>query len=415
VKKLLILVCMVSMLVVASVSALAIEITFWTMDNAPSVEQVAWMEAKAADFEAQTGIKVNYEEVGWDMQAINNAIATGEGAQVFQVGTTQNAMYAATGQLVELNIDEFGGADRFAEASLASTMYNGGYYGVPWFAETRCLYYNTEMLDQAGVEPPQTWDEVKEVGQQIVGEFGEGSAIAIAGTAAWDLQHNYAILLWSFGGEWLNEDNSRAIFGSQAGYDAMDYWVSLVDEGLADRACAEYNQPQADAAFINGDAAMGILTPNQISQIAHDNPDLQYDIVEPPAGPEGRAAFAGGSNLVIRSSARAEEIEAAKAWVKFLLRDENLLSYNQDLTKFLPATVDALEDPFYDEHPMSVFKKTLGYATAYPSIPEWGEIEVTYRTYASQVLTDYINGNFDENTSKEYMDAAAAEVSSILR
>src|SRR5690554_6731484 len=170
--------CMVSMLILVSASAFAIEITFWAMNNAPSQAHVTWMEERAAEFEAETGIKVNFEEVGWDMQNINNAIATGEGAQVFQVGTTQNAMYAATGQLVELNIDEFGGAGKFAEASLASTMYNGGHYGIPWFAETRCLFYNTDMLEEAGVEVPQTWDEVKEVGHKIIDVFGEGSGIA---------------------------------------------------------------------------------------------------------------------------------------------------------------------------------------------------------------------------------------------
>lgn len=42
-----------------------------------------------------------------------NAIITGEGAHVFQLGTTQNPYFAGTGGLVEIDIDEFGGADSF--------------------------------------------------------------------------------------------------------------------------------------------------------------------------------------------------------------------------------------------------------------------------------------------------------------
>ena len=49
---------------------------------------------------------------------------------------------------------------------------------------------------------------------------------------------------------------TEAIFNSAAGVRAMNYWVSLVDTGLASKACAEYNQPQADAAFISGETAM---------------------------------------------------------------------------------------------------------------------------------------------------------------
>ncbi|MFW6035794.1 MAG: extracellular solute-binding protein [Halothermotrichaceae bacterium] len=413
-KKLVIFVSLVTMLVVASLGALAVEITFWAMPNAPSEAHYDWMEEKAAEFEAETGIKVNFEETAWDMQDINNAIATGEGAEVFQVGTTQNAQYAATEQLVDLNIEDFGGADSFAEASLASTKYNGEYYGVPWFAETRCLYYNKDMFEQAGAEVPETWTELKAEGQKIVDELGEGTAVAIAGTAAWDLQHNFSYLLWSNGGDWLNDENTKAVFNDEAGYEAMEYYVSLVDDGLASEACAEYNQPQADAAFINGEAAMGILTPNQVSHIADENPELNYGVAEPPAGPEGRASFAGGSNLVIRSNTSQMKIEAAKAWVQFLIQKGNAMEYAKDLTKFLPATKEALNDPYYDDGVMATFKKTLGYATAYPSIPEWGQIEVAYRTYAGNVLTDYINGDYDEDTAEEYMDQAADEINSSI-
>ena len=49
-----------------------------------------------------------------------NALITGEGAHVFQLGTTWNPQYPETGGLVEIDINEFGGADRFFAANLES-------------------------------------------------------------------------------------------------------------------------------------------------------------------------------------------------------------------------------------------------------------------------------------------------------
>lgn len=415
-RKSLILLFLAAFVVFVITAAGATELTFWSMPNAPSDLQREWMEEKAAEFEAETGFKIVFEEIAWGevMQRITNAITTGEGAQVFQVGTTQNPFFAGTGGLVEMDISEFGGADAFMDANLKSCTLDGKYYGVPWFAETRALFINTEMFEEAGVEPPQTWEELMEVGKKIVEVHGEGTAIATAGTGAWDIIHNWAILLWSHGGEMLTEDNSEVAFNSEAGYKAMDYWVNLVKSGLASKACAEYNQPQADSAFINGNVAMCIMGPWNVANIEDENPDLPYTVVEPPAGPEGRAAFSGGSNLVIRSNITAEEKDAALAWIKFLLRKENVVEYTKDLTHFIPATKDAFTDPYYDKGIWKVFKKTLGYATAYPPIVEWGQLENAVKLSFSNVLTDYINGDYGENSSEEYLDQAAAEVNDIL-
>ncbi|MEJ6949531.1 extracellular solute-binding protein [Natronospora cellulosivora (SeqCode)] len=414
-KKSLILLTVVLTLVVATTIASAVEITFWSMDNAPSAIHTAWMNEQAEIFEAETGIKVNFEEIGWgDGPLIMNAIITGEGAHVFQLGTTWNPEYASTGGLLEIDMDDFGGADSFFEANLESTTLDGVNYGVPWFAETRVLFYNVDMFEEAGVEPPQTYLDLVDVGLEIVDTFGEGRAIATAGTGAWDLIHNWAIILWAHGGDMLNQDNTAAVFNSAAGERAMNYWVNLVANGLADEACAEYNQPQADSAFINEDAAMAFMGPWNIANIMDQNPDLNFDIVEPPAGPFGRASFSGGSNLAIRNNAPAEELEAAKAWVAYLVSDEVLADYTKNLSMMIPANKAALDDPYYDSELWQTFITTLGYATAYPPLAEWGPIEGAIQGNFGQVLSDYVDGNFTSTTAKEYLDAAAAEVNNIL-
>ncbi len=414
--KRIVLACAV-LLVVASVSVAAAapkEITFWVMPNAPDETHTVWLDKQAKEFEAETGVKVKWEIVGWGdaWQRIVAAIATGEGADVTQVGTTWNPQLAATGGLEKVNIAEFGGASAFMKANLDSTTYKGENYGVPWFAETRCLFYNKDMFAQAKVEPPQTYDELITVGKAITKALGPGKAIALAGTNAWDLIHNWAIVLWANGGDLVDVAKKKAIFNSDAGVQAMKWYVSLVETGLADKACAEYNQPQADAAFINGNVAMCFMGPWNIAGIEHDNPKLNYGIVEPPKGPKGRASFSGGSNLAILKASKNKD--AAKAWVKFLLRDAKMVEYTQNLTHMLPATIAAFNDPYYSSGVWKTFKTTLGYATAYPPLGVWGDIENAIVAEFKNVLSDYVAGKYKADQVKKYLDAAAAKVDEAL-
>lgn len=408
---------MLLVVVLATMAFAKTEITFWAMNNAPSERNIPWMEQKAAEFEQETGIRVKFEEIGWGeaWQKITTAVTIGEGAHVMQVGTTWTPFFAGTGGLVELDIKDFGGRSAYMKANLTSTTLDGKYFGIPWIAETRVLFYNTQMFTQAGVEPPQTWEELVTVGHKIVDVYGPGTAIALAGTNAWDLIHNWAIMLWSRGGDMLNYKNTKAIFNSDAGVEAMLYYVDLVGQGLASKACAEYNQPQADSAFINGDVAMCFMGPWNISGIENDNPELPYAVVQPPAGLFGRAAFSGGSNLIIRANASKAEIAAAKEWIKFLVRTENLVDYTQNLSHMLPASIEAFLDPYYDQGVWKVFKETLGYSTAYPPLVEWGRIETIIDTNFKNILSDYVNGEDADTVVNKYLDAACAEIDQLLK
>jgi len=405
---------MIIVLLAATNAKLGGKITFWAMPNAPNDVHVAWMQKKAAEFEAKTGTKVTFEEVGWGdaWPKISVALQTGEGADAFQVGTTWNPQFAATGGLSELNIAEFGGKNAYMKANLDSCTYKGKYYGVPWFAETRCLFYNKDIFKEVGVQPPKTTAELIEVGKKIVAKKGKGTAIAIAGTTAWDLLHNWAIILYQNGGTLLSADNKKAVFNSQAGIDAMKWYVSLVQLDLAAKACAEYNQPQADAAFINGNVAMCYMGPWNIAGILHDNPNLNYGVVEPPVGPKGKGSFSGGSNIVVLKASKMQK--QAKAWINFLVDEANLIDYTKNLSKMLPAKVNAFNDPYYNQGDWKTFKTTLGYATAYPPLGVWGSIETAIVDNFKNVLSDYVNGKYKDDTAKKYLDKAAKQVDAAL-
>lgn len=394
-----------------------IQIEMQAMNDAPSDPLNDWMDEKTKEFEQETGIEVEFTEISWgeEMQRIPLALEDGEGPNVMQVGTTQNAFFADVGGVLEIDIDEFGGEDNFIPGIWDYTELEGKHYGVPWFAETRIFYYNTEMFAEAGLEgPPETWDELVAVGEQITDEHGEGSAIAVAGTEAWDLIHNWSILLWSYGGEFLNDNNSEAVFNGESGIETLEYYVDLFDKELATDECLEYNQPQVDSDFINGDVAMAFMGPWNVIDIEEENPDLPYSVARPPAGSVGRQAILGGSNLIIRENGASEgEIVASKAWIKFLLRDEQQVDYNQ-LVAMLPVVESAYEDSYYQEPEWQEFKDTLEHTRTYPSIPVWMDIEQSIVDKYIDILETYSEGDYSKNTVGDNLNEAAKEVDELL-
>lgn len=140
---------------------------------------------------------------------------------------------------------------------------------------------------------------------------------------------------------------------------------------------------------------------------------LNYGVVEPPCGPKARAAFSGGSNLAILSGSKAEE--DAKAWIKFLLRKDSLVSYTSDLTYMLPATVEAFDDPAFATEMYKPFKAALEYATAYPPLGVWGTMENDITVAFKAIFTDYVTGKLGADGVKKHLDDAARRVDDALK
>ena len=135
-------------------------IEVWAMGTEGEVLQ----DFAAAFTEANPDAKVEVTAVPWDgaHDKIANAIAAGETPDVSLIGTTWMGEFAEAGgidPMPEGLVDE---ADFFPGA-WESTEVGGTSYGVPWYVETRALYYRTDLAEQAGwSQPPATWDELRQ-------------------------------------------------------------------------------------------------------------------------------------------------------------------------------------------------------------------------------------------------------------
>ena len=130
------------------------------------------------------------------------------------------AKYVTNGYLAPL--EEAGGvpadADDFVPRFMdrirydGERLYQGDLYGLPLSGDVNVLYYNTELLVQAGLDPdkpPQTWDEFMAYAKALTkdGVYGTGwlGVQGDASTWAW------ATYLFSMGGDFFDENDRPGV------------------------------------------------------------------------------------------------------------------------------------------------------------------------------------------------------------
>ena len=156
-----------------------VTLTLWTMPNSPKPKED--LQKMVAPFTAKTGVNVDVQEVGWDVQfdRIRNAAVSGEGPDITQAGTTQVPFFAALGGFNDLskNVEDIGGKGAYASGIWNTTQVEGqeGTWAIPWFTEARSIYYRKDVLEKAGVDPATAFKDLDVVQGHAAGDQGQGA------------------------------------------------------------------------------------------------------------------------------------------------------------------------------------------------------------------------------------------------
>jgi multiple sugar transport system substrate-binding protein len=259
-------------LLLAAVSALAISTSTAFADtelNALFMSQAAYSEQNikdmTAEFEASNpGVTVNMEFVPYE--ALHDKIVASIGAgdngyDVVLFDVIWPAEFAVRGFLTDLServpadLD-----DQIFDGAWTTVEYNNAKYGMPWILDTKYLYYNTEILEKAGIKnPPTTWDELL-VQARVVKEKG---LVEYPLVWSWSQSEamicDYTTLLSAFGGEFFNDNDPKSpAFNSGGSLKAVEYMAGSLSEGLTNPSSTEYFEEDVRRVFSNGDAAFAL-------------------------------------------------------------------------------------------------------------------------------------------------------------
>ncbi|QTD41028.1 ABC transporter substrate-binding protein [Sporosarcina sp. Te-1] len=235
--------------------------------------------------------------------------------------------------------------DVFREAN----MWDGKFYSMPFNKSTRVLFYNKELLEEAGVAAPTNWDELKSAADKLT-TTKDGKNIVGMG---FENGVGMELIMWvkQAGGDFIDEKNRKVLFNSPEGIEALSFINSMIQDGTA-RLAGE--DGYMSGPFTRGDVAMYIGSNAGIAFVANDaEGNIEWTTAPVPDGKKKASAFMG-TNVAMFNSATDEEKAAAWEYMKFLISKENTTYWARN-TGYLPVRYSALQSEewkkFIEENP----------------------------------------------------------------
>lgn len=331
------------------------------------------------EFNAQSDT-VEVQLVYMPPENFNTQVAVGnlssEMGDILRIDNPNTVGFAASGVLADLTeyYDDWDGAN-FLEGPVESAVYEDKIYGIP--AESNCiaLFYNKSMLENADVEVPSTWSELKSAAKKLSRD--DCSGFAMCAQAGEEGAFQYVPFLWS-----LERDVTN--LGSDKGVEALTFLNGLVEDGSMSLDCLNYSQADVAKQFAAGNCAMMINGPWNVSVVKNDNPELDFGIALLPKADDGEyASCLGGENLCISANA---DVEACWEFVSWFCSKEVNERYVMDMGKFSPRA-DADKEAMYEgDEMMMTFAEEMQYAYPRNNL-SWNEISKQIQTMIQETYT----------------------------
>ena len=328
------------------------------------------------------GVRVQVQQIPWTAahEKLLTAFVGGSPPDLAQLGNTWIPEFAAIGALRPLD-DRIAASRALSRSSYFEGIWqtnaiSGRMFGIPWYVDTRVLFYRPDLLRAAGyAEPPRTWPAWRDAMERIRKRSG-GSAYAILlPTNEWE---QLTILGLQRSSPLLADGGRRGAFAGPEFAGAADWYVGLFRDALA--PVVSYTQlgnPYQE--FARGYFAMWITGPWNLGEFRRRLPAAQQDLwmtaplpAPDAASPWPGTSFAGGSSLAIfRASPRAE---AAWLFAEYL-SDPDVQRRFYELAGDLPARREAWDSaPLAGDIKAAAFRAQLARVEPLPRVPEWEQI-----------------------------------------
>ncbi|ACU75741.1 extracellular solute-binding protein family 1 [Catenulispora acidiphila DSM 44928] len=294
--------------------------------------QAGQMKAIYDSCASQLGVKINIVHVASNglIAKVLQQVSSKTMPDVLMLDNPNVQQIAASGALAPLS--QFGiTGDGFAKGAVSAGSYNGKLYAVPPVLNSISLFYNKDILSQAGITPPKTWDELAADAKQLTkpGRYGFAFSAANTGEGTW----TFLPFMWSNGGDETNIATPQTA-------QALQYLTGLVSSGSASKSVVNWTQADVNDQFIAGKAAMMINGPWQIPAL--DKAGVHWASVSIPTREAGQTVVSplGGETFSVPNTGHSASMKKAAQFVSCLTNDQNeaTKAANEDA---VPSRTDA--------------------------------------------------------------------------
>ena len=391
-------------------------------------EQQEWFKTTSEKFKAATGSEVKFEtfaSANDELTKIQTSVVSGEGPDVYGLGTTFTPTAYSTGAFVKLDEaawQKLGGKDKFVPSSLGiSGPDDSNQIGIPFVSRPFVMIYNKDLLKKAGIDKPATtWDELTEQAKTMT--KGDERGLAIAYKDNFDPWK----IVWG-----MSTQNGNPIIDGKTvkiddptvkqAYESYFGW--LTTDKVVDPAAVGWNNAQAMAAFGEGKTGYFLFS-STLAGLTLDKSAVagKYDYALMPTIPPGAtsrpsngveaASILSGDNLVVADYSKQKDL--AFDFVKMITDKDAQLEYYK-LFGNLPTNAEAA-DSLKSDPKLAVAAKALEKSKATPFNGGWGDVQLALTNVVVQTIPELAAGSVsDAGLSGRLADAQKAGQSAVDR
>ncbi|CAM5302163.1 extracellular solute-binding protein [Streptomyces atroolivaceus] len=361
-------------------------VTVWLMKGSASQGFVDRFKKSYEAEHPSVELEFVIQEWGGIGPKVLKALEGDDAPDVIEVGNTQVAQYAESGELRDLTLESIRdlGAEDWLPGLAEPGKVNGAQYGIPWYAANRVVIYNKDLFAEAGItELPRTREEWVDVSERL--DTADRQGIYLAG-------QNWYVLagfIWDEGGELADDTGGdwQGALDSPAALRGMDFYKTLQALGSGPKDADEQSPPETDV-FAGGKVAQIISVPGSAALIEQQNPALKgklgYFPIPGKSVAKPGAVFTGGSDLIVPEGAdhRGEGIEVVKALAGAKWQTE--LARAMSYVPNKPALASVVEG----QEGTSAMAEGATEGRATPNSPNWPAVEADnpIKPYMTAVL-----------------------------
>ncbi len=348
------------------------ELNLSIMNHSDTIEECLkpWLKT----FEAQHQVRIKLSVLNWatawsDM--VKMALH-GLGPDVSEIGSTWINNFIAMNALEafeDSEISNLGPLSNFLPAMWGSEAVEARQQirAFPWLAYTRAIFYRTDLLQAASVDPSTAFQSPAQLANALERLVGHGLVApwGVSTADPFDSLHNVASWIWSAGADFVSADGRHLLFNQPQARAGIRAYFDLY----------RFMQPQddPDIAFRRGETAIIMSspqlwtaevlnqfnTPAEISQ--HIGTALPFN-----------APFIGASHLVVWKHTRQSRL--ALNLIRHLMSAPVQADFAIQ-AGMLPSRADTLSQPPFSDANFQMLQRALHAGHSFPSVSMWGLIE----------------------------------------
>lgn len=354
-----------------TLEGVSLQLMGWS--SSPSEDEA--LAALIEQFNDETGANATFNPVPEYDATLGAALAGGEPPDVFYVDSFRLPDLVAAGALQAVPSGMISDPDDIFQSLRDAFTFDGTWYCPPKDFSTLALVYDTDAFEEADVEPPTTWEELREAAETLTTEDRAGLTMGVE-------YPRWAVFLFQAGASLTDDAVSEITIGTPEARQALDFVADLYQSGLAVNP-ADVDAGWAGEAFGQGKAAMTIEGNWIVGFLEDSFPEKNWAVAELPVGPAGPGTFA--FTVCYGVAADATNPEASWALVEYLTNAEGSLAWTSAFN-VMPARESVTAQWLSDRPQLEAFVAGAEYANRWQFRPGFGDVVGAFADRAQAIV-----------------------------